>query len=96
MTQRIGTYRRKTRSELTKPLRERGKLSLRKFFQKFNEGDAVILKLDPTYQKGNFHSRFHGRHGIIKGKQGNCYMIAINDKGKDKSLLVHPVHLKKV
>jgi large subunit ribosomal protein L21e len=96
MAKRIGSYRRKTRDELTKPLRTRGKLSLRKFFQKFEIGEQVVLKMDPTYQEGNYHQRFHGRHGIVSSQQGKCFFVAISDQGKPKSILVHPVHLKKV
>ena len=48
------------------------------------------------YQKGMYFPRYHGMVGEVKGKKGNCYNIAIKDHNKDKLLIVHPVHLKKI
>ena len=31
----------------------------------------------------------------FKGKKGNCYEVLIKDGGKEKTLIVHPIHLKK-
>ena len=96
MVQRIGSARRKSRSVMRKPLRERGKLAISKFFQKFKEGDRVVLKTEPAYQKGNFHRRFHGQAGIVQGAQGNCFLVQIKDGRKSKTIISHPVHLKRV
>jgi ribosomal protein L21E len=96
MVKRIGTARRKTRQKLSKPLRSKGKLSLRQYFQEFVDDEKVVLKAEPAVQDGMYHPRFHGKHGIIKGSQGECYFVEINDQGKTKNLLVHPVHLKKI
>ena len=92
---RIGGFRRKTRSKLKKNVRNKGKLSIRKYFQSFKEGDKVYLIAESSVQKGMYLPRFHGKSGKIKGKQGNCYFVEIKDHNKTKSLLVHPVHLKK-
>jgi len=78
----------------TKNYRKRGKLSLRAFFKQFQEGDRVVLKAEPAHQGGLYASRFHGRDGVIAGKQGRCYYVNINDGNMKKKLLVHPVHLK--
>lgn len=96
MTTRIGGVRRKTRYKLQKPRREKGKLSIRKFMQTFSEGDKVQLIAEPAYQKGMYDPRFHGKNGVISGKAGQCYTVAITDKTAAKTLIVHPVHLKKV
>jgi len=90
---RIGQARRKTRNKLSKSQREKGKLSLTKFFQKFKEGDNVILKAEPAVQKGMYHPNYYGKRGVVKGKQGRCYEVAIKDRTKSKLLIVHPVHL---
>jgi len=95
MATRIGGFRRKTRDKLAKPQKQKGKMSLTKFFQKFNEGDKVYLKADPAYQKGMYFPRFHGKVGVLKGKKGRCYEVQIKDFGKDKTLIVHPVHLQR-
>lgn len=94
--QRIGGARRKTRSIMRKPLRERGKLSVSRYFQKYSEGDKVCLKAEPSVQKGIYFRRFHGKTGIIESKRGNCYNVRIKDINKEKVLIIHPIHLKKL
>lgn len=96
MVRRQGGIRRKTRSKLSKPFREKSKLSLKKYFQSFNVGDKAVLNAEPSIQKGMFMPRFQGKIGRIKSKIGSCYHVTINDKNKEKVLVVHPVHLKKV
>ena len=95
MVKRIGGLRRKTRYKFRKEKRNRGKVSLTKYFQTFNAGDRVYLGVEPGVQKGMYHPRFMGRSGIIKGKRGRCYQVLINDIGKEKTLIIHPVHLTK-
>ena len=96
MVKRIGTARTKTRHKLQKKRREKGKLSLSKFFQTFDEGEKVVLKAEPSYQKGLYFMRFHGKVGKVSGKKGRCYEVQITDFDKKKNLIVHPVHLKRV
>ncbi len=96
MTKRMGGGRRKTRDLYSKPLRMRGKFNIKSFFQRFSDGDKVIFKAEPAHQGGIYHRRFHGRVGKVKGMQGNCYKVAVSDGGMKKTLLVHPVHLKKI
>ena len=38
----------------------------------------------------------HSKTGIVKGKKGSCYEINIKDGKKEKILIIHPVHLKRV
>ena len=93
---RIGGQRRKTRGKLSKPLRQRGKLSLSRFFAKFEPGERVCLTAEPAYQKGSYNLRFYGKSGTISGKRGSCYTIEVKDGSKLKTLIVHPVHLTKM
>jgi len=95
MVTRIGRARRKTRQKMTKSPQKRGKFSLRNYLQEFNVGDKVILKLEPAIQKGMYFPRFHGKEGTVTSKQGRCYQITIKDIKKEKTVIVHPVHLKK-
>ncbi len=95
MAQRTGGFRRKTRHKLRKNKKEKGKISIRKYFQKFKEGDKVYLKAEPAVQKGMYLPRFHGKAGCIVKKQGECYYVKIKDGKKEKNLLVHPIHLKR-
>jgi len=95
MVQRTGGFRRKTRHKLKKPKKEKGKLKIGEFIKEFKENQRVILKAEPAYQKGMYFPRFHAKQGIIKGKRGNCYKVAIKDGRKEKMVIVHPVHLKR-
>lgn len=96
MVTRTGSTKRKARKKLTKPKTSRGKLSLTKYFAKFNEGEQVVLKAEPAVQGGMYHIRFHGKVGVVQSKQGECYKVDIKDGGKQKTLIIHPVHLKKL
>jgi large subunit ribosomal protein L21e len=96
MVKKIGTLRSGSRHKYSKSPRQKGKLSLTRYFQEFKVGDVVILKAEPAYQKGMYFHRFHGKTGIVKGKKGSCYDISIKDRNKEKTIIVHPIHLVKV
>ena len=96
MTKRLGGFRRKTRSKLRKNYRDSGKLSIAKYLEEFKLNDKVILKAEPSIQKGMYFPRFHAKPGIVIGSQGNCCKVKIKDGGKDKVLIVHPAHLKRI
>ena len=97
MVQRVGGLGRKTRHKLKKPVREKGKFSISKYFQEFDEGDKVLLNWQPAVRKGLYFRRFHGKTGKISGKkQGECYYVDIKDNDKPKKVIVHPIHLRKV
>lgn len=96
MSARKGGSRRKSRHKLMKSSRSRGKLSLTRYLQEFTDGDDVLLIAESSVHEGLYHPRFHGKQGEVVGKQGSCYYIKITDGGKEKTLLVHPVHLSRV
>ncbi len=96
MVTRIGGFRKGTRYKLRKNVRSRGKISLTKFFQTFKLGDRVVLTAEPAIQKGMYFPRFHGKTAVVAKKIGTCYELEFNDQGKTKTLIVHPVHLRKV
>jgi len=96
MVKRTGGFRRKTRHKLKKNVRTRGKISITRYFQKFIEGDKVLLVAEPAVQKGMYFPRFHGKAGIIKNRVGRCYEVSIKDGNKAKTVIVHAIHLKKV
>ena len=96
MTKRLGGFRRKTRSKLRKTPRTKGKINITSYLYEFNLKDRVLLKAEPGVQKGMHFPRFDSKSGIIKGRQGNCYKVLIKDGGKDKILIVHPIHMRKL
>lgn len=93
MVTRIGGVRRKTRKKLKKNFRQKGKISISKYFQSFDVGQQVCLKAEPAVQKGMYHPRYHGKVGVVKAKVGNCYEVSIKDVTKPKTVIVHPIHL---
>ncbi|MBC8500915.1 MAG: 50S ribosomal protein L21e [Nanoarchaeota archaeon] len=96
MVKRVGSRMRKSRQKLSKSIREKSKIRISSFLQKFNPGDRVALKAEPAYQKGQYFLRFHGKTGTVTGQRGKCYEVKIKDFKKEKTLVVHPIHLKKV
>lgn len=96
MVKRIGSSRRKTRKKFSKKIRRKGKISISNYFQSYKVGDKVSLKTEPAVQKGMYHPKFYGCIGTIKSKKGKCYEVSIKDKNKQKTLIVHPVHLKRL
>ena len=96
MVKRTGSSIRRSRSKRKVPLRQRGKLQITKYLAEFKPKEEVVLKASPAVQEGIYHMRFHGRAGIVKGKQGRCYLVDIKDGSKQKTLIVHPAHLKRM
>jgi len=95
MSKRIGKSRRKTRDKYKKKKKDRGKISLTAYLQKFKKGEMVNLGTEPAVHKGMVYRRFMGKVGEIVSPQGKCYKIKIKDGNKDKMIIVHPIHLRK-
>jgi len=83
-----------TRHKLQNHARDRGTSPPQQAVEQFDAGDTVTLKLDPSVQDGRFHPRFNGLVGTVEGKQGQAYRVAINDGGKDKTVIAKPAHLE--
>ena len=96
MTRRIRGFRRKTRYKFKKSMREKGKLSITRYLQTLKPGEKVSLSLESSVQRGMYFPRFMGKTGIVKGKKGRCYEVLIKDGNKEKLLIIHPIHLKRV
>jgi large subunit ribosomal protein L21e len=95
MVKRIGGSRRKTRHKFSKSAKTKGKISIRNYLQSFKTGERVLLTVEPAVHKGMYFPRFTGHMGIVKNKKGKCYEVTIMDKTKEKTLIVHPVHLRR-
>lgn len=79
----------------SKKIREKGKISFSRYFQKFDEGDtaAVVKELSIP---SSFPERLQGRTGKIQSKRGKAYFIKIKDQNKEKKFLIEPIHLRKI
>jgi len=82
-----------TRALLRRNPRERGKTTLSKILQSYNEGDKVLVKIDSSMHKGMPHRRFHGRIGVISAKRGRSYVIHVTQGDATKEIIVRPEHL---
>ena len=78
-----------------KKIREKGKLQVSKYFQKFQEGDYVAVKREVSLRPG-FPLRLQGRTGVVEGKRGRAYVVKIKDQTKPKIFLIAPIHLRKI
>ena len=81
------------RALLRRNPRERGKTTLSKILQSYNEGDKVLVKIDSSMHKGMPHRRFHGRIGVISAKRGRSYVIHVTQGDATKEIIVRPEHL---
>lgn len=94
MAQKSKGMRRKTRKKLSKKGRNRGRIA--KQLQTFDEGDRVMLDIDPSFHDGMPHPRFHARVGTVEEQRGDAYVVAVPDGGKTKRFTVKPAHLTEV
>ena len=86
---------RKSRAVLTKKIRERGKLPLSRLLVTYNEGDKVIIKIDPAIHKGMPHKRFQGQVATVIAKRGRAYVLQIPQTKIVKTIIALPEHLRK-
>lgn len=87
-------YRARTRKLLKKKPRERGKIKIGRLLCNFNLGDNVVIKIDPSVQKGMPHRRYHGKVGTIVGKRGRSYIVNVTQGDAVKQIIVRPEHLE--
>ncbi len=78
-----------------KSMREKGKIKFSRYFQKFKEGDRVAVVRELAVQP-KFPKQLQGRSGVINSKKGSYYVVKINDLNKEKTYIIHPVHLKRL
>jgi large subunit ribosomal protein L21e len=86
-------YQMNTRALLKRDPRERGKTTLSKILQSYNEGDKVVVKIDSSVHKGMPHRRFHGRIGVVRAKRGSSYVVHVTQGDATKEIIVRPEHL---
>lgn len=75
--------------------REHGKIKLSRYFQEFKEGERVAVIREHALQS-KFPKKLQGRSGVVDKKRGNSYLVKIKDLKKEKTYIIHPVHLKKL
>jgi large subunit ribosomal protein L21e len=96
LVKRSKGIRSKSRQILRKKPRDKGISSITRALQQFEEGESVNIVIDSAIHKGMPHVRYHGYTGKIEGKQGESYLVGINDGKKHKILIIRSDHLRRV
>ncbi len=87
-------FRRRTRTLLRRKAREKGKTGLSKILREYDDGDNVVVKIDPSVHKGMPHRRFQGRVGVISGRRGRAYVVKVSQGKAIKEIIIRPEHLE--
>jgi large subunit ribosomal protein L21e len=87
-------FRRKTRRKLAGQMRDKFKSET--FLKEFAVGDKVVVRQNPTSQKGMPYPRYLGKVGTVTGKRGSSYVIDVRTGGVVNELQVRPEHLRKM
>ncbi|MGB9675704.1 MAG: 50S ribosomal protein L21e [Candidatus Bathyarchaeales archaeon] len=87
-------YRAGTRRLLRKDPRERGKMRISKLLHEYQPGTRVVIKLDPSVQKGMPHRRYHGKVGTVVEKRGRSYVVNVTQGDTVKEIIARPEHLE--
>lgn len=82
-----------TREKLSNSPRERGTSPPQRSIAEFEEGQTVHLRLDPSVPDGRFHPRFNGLTGVVDGKQGEAFKVAVEDGDMEKTIIADAAHL---
>lgn len=78
-----------------KNIRERGKISFSRAFQRLKKGDSVAVIKEVSIDS-YFPKRIQGRTGIVEGKRGRSAIVVLKDSNKEKKFIINPIHLKKI
>jgi len=84
-------FRRSTRSKLKKKVRQKFKVT--EYMKEFKSKDKVVIKIDPSSQRGMPFPKFKGKVGEVKEKRGKAYVIKIRIGKKVKEIISRPEHL---
>ena len=79
----------------SKKIRDRGKLKLSSYFKKIEDGASVALVTDAGV-RASYPKRLKGMSGKVLESRGRFKLVEIKDGNKAKTIIVHPVHLKKL
>jgi len=88
--------RRKSRATLSKRVREKGRLGLSRLLVNYENGEKVVIRIDPAIHKGAPHKRYQGKVGEVMEKRGSAYLLRIPFSKKDKVIIATPEHLKRL
>lgn len=94
MVKKSHGYRARTRSLMSKRVRQRGLTSVNKVLENYEEGQRVDVVIDPAFHKGMPHRRYQGRTGVVRGVRGRALVVEVGLGKAVKTLLIRPEHLQ--
>jgi large subunit ribosomal protein L21e len=83
-----------TRRLLKKHPRERGRPRISKLLYEYPSGSHVVIKSDPSMQKGRPHRRYYGKVGTVVERRGRAYVVSVSQGDAIKEVIVRPEHLE--
>ncbi|RLI01923.1 50S ribosomal protein L21e [Candidatus Bathyarchaeota archaeon] len=87
--------RRKSRSALTKKVRDKGRLPLSRLLTSYEEGEKVVINIDPGIHKAMPHKRYQGKVATIVGQRGKAYVMEIPQRKTVKTIITTAHHIRK-
>lgn len=85
-----------TRQIFRKSPRTRGSPPVTRFLQEFEIGEKANIVIESSSHQGQPHHRYHGRVGTIVAKQGEAYVVRVDEERIHKDLIIRPEHLRSV
>ncbi|MBE0633057.1 50S ribosomal protein L21e [Candidatus Bathyarchaeota archaeon] len=87
--------RRKSRSVLSKKVRDKGKIPLSRLLTKYDEGEKVVITIDSGIHKAMPHKRFQGKVATVVGQRGKAYILEIPQRKTVKTIITTAYHITK-
>jgi len=87
--------RRKSRSALSKRVREKGRIPLSRLLTRYEEGEKVVINIDPGVHKAMPHKRFQGKVALIVGTRGKAFILEIPQRKTVKTIITTAHHIRK-
>lgn len=94
MVKKSHGYRARTRSLMTKRVREKGLSSPNKTLIEYEVGQRVDIVIDSAFHKGMPHRRYQGKTGVVTGTRGRAVLVDVGLGKATKSLIIRPEHLQ--
>jgi large subunit ribosomal protein L21e len=87
--------RRKSRSVLSKRVREKGRVPLSRLLTSYEKGEKVVINIDPGIHKAMPHKRYQGKVATILGTRGKAYILEIPQRKTVKTIITTAYHIRK-
>lgn len=94
MVKKSHGYRARTRSLMSKRIRQKGLSSPSKVLIDYEVGQRVDIVINPGFHKGMPHRRYHGRTGVATALRGRAVIVDVSLGKATKTLIIRREHLQ--